>query len=109
MDQKIIVLVTGANTGLGFEIVKGLYSSEKSYEIVVGGRSLIKAQQAADAISKELPSSPSKLWPMQIDIEDDESIQRIFNEVQTKFEKLDFLVNNAGTETDRQPLDESDP
>ena len=99
MDQKIIVLVTGANTGLGFEIVKGLFSSEKPYEIVVGGRSLIKAQQAADAISKDFPSSRSKLWPMQIDIEDDESIQRIFDDVQTKFGKLDFLVNNAGTQT----------
>ena len=99
MDQKIIVLVTGANTGLRFEIVKGLYSSEKSYEKGVGGRSLNKAQQAADAMSKDFPSSPSKLWPMQIDIEDDESIQRIFDEVQTKFGKLDFLVNNAGTRT----------
>ena len=99
MDQKTIVLVTGANTGLGFEIVKGLCSSEKSYEIVLGGRSLINAQQAADAISKDFPSSRSSLWPMQIDIEDDESIQRIFDQVQTKFGKLDFLVNNAGTQT----------
>ena len=99
MDQNIIVLVTGANTGLGFEIVKGLCSSEKPYEIVVGGRSLIKAEQAADAIFKDFPSSRSKLWPMQIDIEDDESIQRIFDEVQTKFGKLDYLVNNAGTQT----------
>ena len=100
MDRKTIVLVTGANTGLGFEIVNGLYSSEKSYEIVVGGRSLIKAQQAADAVSKDFPSSRSKLWPMQVDIENDESIQRIFDEVQTTFGKLDFLVNNAGTPAD---------
>lgn len=99
MDQNIIVLVTGANTGLGFEIVKGLYTSEKSYEIILGGRSLIKAQQAAHTLSKDFPSSRSKLWPMQIDIEDDESIQRVFGKVQIKFGKLDFLVNNAGTQT----------
>lgn len=96
MDQPTTVLVTGANTGLGFEIVKALYNAEGAYEVIVGGRSLVKAQEAANAIMKEFPSTRSKLWPMQIDIEDDESIQRIFDDVQTKFGRLDALVNNAG-------------
>lgn len=99
MDQPTIVLVTGANTGLGFEIVKALYSSGKAYEVLVGGRSLVKAEEAANAIKKEVPSTRSKIWPMQIDIEDDESIQRIFDDVQSKFGRLDALVNNAGMKT----------
>ena len=96
MDQPTIVLVTGANTGLGFEIVKALYGSGKAYEVLVGGRSLVKAEEAANAIMKEFSSTRSKLWPMQIDIEDDESIERIFDDVQTQFGRLDALVNNAG-------------
>ena len=96
MDRNLIVLVTGANTGIGFEIVKELCSSEKAYEIVVGGRSLTKAEQAAKSIASGFPSTRSKVWPMQIDIEDDESIQRIYDDVQTRFGRLDFLVNNAG-------------
>lgn len=99
MDQPSIVLVTGANTGLGFEIVKTLYSSGRAYEILVGGRSLVKAEEAANAIMKEVPSTRSKIWPMQIDIEDDESIQRMFDDVQSKFGRLDTLVNNAGMRT----------
>lgn len=99
MDQPTIVLVTGANTGLGFEIVKALYSSGKAYEVLVGGRSLVKAEEAANAIKKEVPSTRSKIWPMQIDIEDDESIQLIFDDVQSKFGRLDALVNNAGMKT----------
>ena len=96
MDQKAIVLVTGANTGLGFEIVKGLCSSETAYEILIGGRSVEKAEHAANAVINEFPSSRSEVWPIQIDIEDDESIQRAFDQVQTKYGKLDVLVNNAG-------------
>ena len=96
MDQKVVVLVTGANTGLGFEMVRALCSSERAYELLLGGRSLVKAEQAANVIMNEFPSSPSKIWPVQIDIEDDQSIQAIFNVVQQNFGRLDALVNNAG-------------
>ena len=96
MDQKSIVLITGANTGLGFEMVKALCSSETAYEVLLGGRSVNKAEQAANAAMKEFPSTRSKVWPIQFDIEDDESLQRTVNEVQTKFGRLDALINNAG-------------
>ena len=99
MDQNVIVLVTGANTGLGYEMVKALCSSEKAYEVLVGGRSLAKAEQAANAVMTDFPSTRSRVWPMQVDLEDDVSIQAIFDEVQTKFGRLDALVNNAGMDT----------
>ena len=96
MDDKTIVLVTGANAGLGFEMIRALCKSEKAYEVLVGGRSLVKAEQAANAVMKDFPSTRSRVWPVQVDIEDDESIQGIFDEIQTKFGRLDALVNNAG-------------
>ena len=100
MDQRAVVLITGANTGLGFEMIRALYGSDKSYEILVGGRSLVKAEQATNNVTRDFPSTPSMLWPVQVDIEDDESIQRVFDHVQTKFGRLDALVNNAGEDTD---------
>lgn len=96
MNRKIIVLVTEANTGLGFEMIRALCSSEKAYEVLVGGRSLLRAEQAANAVMMEFPSTRSRAWPIQIDIEDDESIQRVFDGVATQFGRLDALVNNAG-------------
>ena len=96
MDQRAVVLITGANTGLGFEMIRALCGSDNAYEILVGGRSLVKAEQATDSVTKDFPSTRSKLWPVQVDIEDDESIQRVFDHVQTKFGRLDALVNNAG-------------
>ena len=96
MDQQTIILMTGANAGLGFEMIRALCSTDKVYEIVAAGRSLAKAKGAADAVMKEFPFTRSRLWPVQVDIEDDESIQHTFNEVHTRFGRLDALVNNAG-------------
>ncbi|KAL9064974.1 MAG: hypothetical protein Q9161_008523 [Pseudevernia consocians] len=104
MDDKTIVLVTGANAGLGFEMIRALCNSEKAYEVLVGGRSLVKAEQAANAVMKDFPSTRSRVWPVQVDIEDDESIQGIFDKIQTKFGRLDALVNNAGAQFDQQFL-----
>ena len=91
-----IVLITGANTGIGFETVKALAGSNQAYTILLGGRSLEKVKTAVAAAKKEFPSSASTLVPIQIDIESDDSIESAFAEVQSKFGKLDVLVNNAG-------------
>ena len=96
MDPKTIILITGANTGLGFEMVRTLCNSDKVYEIFVGGRSPVKAKEAVDVLTKEFTSTRSRLWPVQVDIEDDQSIQCAFDEVQSRFGRLDALVNNAG-------------
>jgi NAD(P)-dependent dehydrogenase (short-subunit alcohol dehydrogenase family) len=85
MSTKSTVLVTGANTGLGFEIVLALCGSEKSYEILLGGRSLEKAQAAVKRAQVEFPKSTSTLSAVQIDLEDDDSITRCFEEASSKF------------------------
>ncbi|KAH8896267.1 NAD(P)-binding protein [Thozetella sp. PMI_491] len=97
MDAKKIVFVTGANTGLGFQIIRALASSSVPYEILVGGRSMDKASKAVEEVMAEFPSTQSSIRPMQIDIEDDNSIEAAFGEVKTLFGKLDTLINNAGT------------
>ncbi|EAT84556.2 hypothetical protein HBI56_179580 [Parastagonospora nodorum] len=96
-----VVLITGANTGIGFQIVRALCSSSHAYDIVVGGRSEDKVQAAIEAARTEYPETKSKLSPVQIDIESDESINRAFNTVESQFGKIDVLVNNAGAQFDQ--------
>ena len=96
MAHQEAVLITGGNTGLGLQIVRALCSSDKAYSIIIGGRSLNKAQEAADSTLKEFPSTQCKISPLQVDIEHDGSIRTAFGQVQSKFGRLDVLVNNAG-------------
>lgn len=96
MADRPIVVVTGGNTGIGFETVKALYTSSQAYTIFMGSRSLDKANAAISTLESAILNSKSKIIPLQIDIEDDGSIERAFSEVQSKYGRVDALVNNAG-------------
>lgn len=96
MSSNTILLITGANTGLGLETVKSLCCSSSTYTILLGGRDLGKAKAAVEILKQEYPSSPHTLEPIQVDIESDESIQKAFEHVSTKYGHLDVLINNAG-------------
>ncbi|KAF4633507.1 hypothetical protein G7Y89_g4612 [Cudoniella acicularis] len=102
MSSNPVILITGANTGLGFETVRSLCQSPKAYTIIIGGRSIDKANAAAKKAQTEFPESPSVLKTVQVDIEDDKSITQAFEYVSTEYGRVDVLVNNAGGLFDRQ-------
>ena len=97
MAEKSIVLITGGNTGIGYETVKALYSSPEAHIILMGSRSVDKAKDAISTLQSEVTDSKSEVVPIQIDIEDDTSIDKAFKEVESKYKRVDALVNNAGT------------
>jgi len=96
MSSNPVILITGANTGLGLETVKALYQSPQAYTILLSGRSLEKAEAAARQVQAELPESASVIATVQIDIEDDDSIYKAFEHVANEYGRLDVLINNAG-------------
>ena len=96
MTDKSIILVTGGNTGIGYETVKALYASTRPSLIFMGSRSLEKAHIAISTLKSELADSSNEVLPLQIDIEDDKSIENAFEEVKGKWGRVDTLVNNAG-------------
>jgi len=90
----------GGNTGIGYETVKALLRSDKPYHILLAGRDLTKARNAAKA-SKDEVESQSSVEAVQIDVESDESISKAYEGVAAKHPRIDCLINNAGQATVR--------
>lgn len=100
MSSPKIVLVTGGNNGIGYETVKALFQSDKTYHVLLGSRSLEKAKLAIDTIHKECPESTSTVETVQVDLNSDESIEKAFEQIKASPGHIDTLINNAGATFD---------
>jgi NAD(P)-dependent dehydrogenase (short-subunit alcohol dehydrogenase family) len=92
-----VILVTGGNSGIGYETVKALLQSKKPYHVLLGSRSLEKAQAALEDLQKECPQTSNTVQVVQVDLTNDESIEKAFEQVKHNPGRLDTLINNAGT------------
>ncbi|PKR90019.1 short-chain dehydrogenase [Pleomorphomonas diazotrophica] len=85
-----IALVTGANKGIGLEIVRQL--AEAGVQVLLGARDVGRGQAAADGLA----SKGLKVEAIQIDVTDGKSIATAAAAVRGRQGRLDILVNNAG-------------
>jgi carbonyl reductase 1 len=96
--QQRIILVTGANKGIGFEVIKKLLeesSTSNNNLILLGSRDLTRGQDALVKLG-----SPSNVHVLQLDTSSAESIARATDEIKQKYGgQLDVLINNAGIAT----------
>lgn len=89
-----VIIVTGANVGLGYETVKQL-SSHNPRRIYLACRSVAKAEAAIRSIQTDVPSACS-LSPLQLDLASFDSIKAATTAFLNAEDRLDILVNNAG-------------
>jgi len=91
-----IVLVTGANQGIGLEVVRQL-SVMKDHHILLGSRNAQKGADAAASLQKDAPEGTTlPITPITIDVTSDDSISAAASKVKAEFGRLDVLINNAG-------------
>ncbi|CAE7185619.1 hypothetical protein CFE70_006328 [Pyrenophora teres f. teres 0-1] len=89
---KEIALVTGANSGIGFEIAHQLLQ-KGTYHVLFGCRSIAKGSAALqDLQSRNLSGS---IEFVHLDVQKDEHISQVTLSAQQKHGKLDILFNNA--------------
>ncbi|RYC55603.1 hypothetical protein CHU98_g10605 [Xylaria longipes] len=89
-----VYLITGANTGLGKELARMLYS--KHAKIYIAARSEAKANAAIDDIKKAEPASQGKLAFIKLDLADLSTIKASAQNFLQREKKLHVLFNNAG-------------
>jgi len=86
------ILITGANSGLGFETSLAL--SKKGANVIMAVRNLEKGKEAIAKIKAINPAA--KLDLMQLDLSDLDSIKRFSEAYHAKYKTLHVLMNNAG-------------
>jgi NAD(P)-dependent dehydrogenase (short-subunit alcohol dehydrogenase family) len=91
---KPVVLVTGANRGIGRAAAKAL-AQDHNYEVVLGCRSLDLGLAAASELRSELHIDDN-FRVVQLDLTSDASINVAVSTLKKDFGHLDALVNNAG-------------
>ena len=88
------ILITGANSGIGYEAALEL--ARRGAEILLPARSLAKADDAIARIRREVPNA--KLTPGILDLASLVSIRTFAGFIAANFpgQSLDLLINNAG-------------
>ena len=86
-DPLPLCLVTGANTGIGFEIARGL--ARNGARVVLACRDPIKGEAARQKIADDVDL-------LIVDLASRRSIRSAVQEFSAKYSVLDVLVNNAG-------------
>lgn len=93
-DAKKVALVTGANTGVGFQIAKAL--ADNGYTVYVGARNPEKGEAAVAGIGGQAKA-------IQLDITDSRSINAAVVEIEKEAGHLTLLVNNAAISNAGKP------
>ena len=86
-----IVLVTGANKGIGFGIAKHLGLS--GWQVIIGARNEGRAEKAIDELKSV---GVDVLGWVNIELRDLDNIEQAAKEISDKYPELSLLVNNAG-------------
>lgn len=87
-----IVLVTGANSGIGFQTAVEL--ARHGAQVLVGSRDASKGAAALERLKREVSGTTVEVLPL--DVASLESIRSVAQRINESGKPLDTLINNAG-------------
>ena len=87
-----LVVVTGANSGIGYEAALAL--AAKKAQVILAVRSTGKGEEAARNIRQQVPTANVSV--MALDLSDLKSVRAFAQNFMSQYDHLDILINNAG-------------
>ncbi len=93
--KKKIIVVTGGNSGLGFEAAKVFARNHAT--VILACRSIERAREAKNEILKETHTAVIDI--LELDLGSLASIKAFVTQFKQKYSTLDILLNNAGIMT----------
>jgi len=87
-----VAVITGANTGLGYETALAL--AEKGAHVVLAVRNLDKGKDAAARITANSPRADVALT--ELDLTSLDSVRAAADQLRSAHDRIDLLINNAG-------------
>ena len=84
-----VALISGGNRGIGREVARQL--AGLGYRVLIGSRDLAKGEEAARELAENVVAR-------QLDVTDEQSVERCISSIEEDSGHLDVLVNNAGVE-----------
>jgi len=87
-----IAIVTGANSGLGFDTAAVL--ADKGAHVVLAVRNLDKGKDAIDRIKSKSPGAVVSL--QELDLTSLDSVRKAADRLRADYPRIDLLINNAG-------------
>nr|WP_156959663.1 oxidoreductase [Nocardia sp. BMG51109] len=92
-DQRgRVAVVTGANTGLGYETARAL--AARGAAVVLACRSTGKAESAARRIAAAVPGAVVET--VRLDLSSLTSVRAAADDIRRRYRRIDLLINNAG-------------
>ena len=91
MIEKKVVLITGGTSGIGLGTIEYLLEQE-NYEVI----SLSRGNKNLSIAKERLGDKANKVIFLQGDIGNEDDCKKIYNEIDSRYGKLDGLVNSAG-------------
>jgi NAD(P)-dependent dehydrogenase (short-subunit alcohol dehydrogenase family)/DNA-binding transcriptional MerR regulator len=85
-------LVTGANSGLGLETTRALLTAKA--EVILAVRDTMKGEQVAQAL--RTTTGNARAHVLSLDLGSLAGVRQAAEEFQTRWSRLDILINNAG-------------
>jgi NAD(P)-dependent dehydrogenase (short-subunit alcohol dehydrogenase family) len=87
-----VVIVTGANSGIGYEAALAL--AGRNARVILTARSMDKGETAAQRIRDRFPAADIKV--MTLDLADLGSVRSFVDAFHANYHQLNILINNAG-------------